>query len=174
MEENELIMVYKDEISSQTLDRILSITEFKINHLIDEKSIKKKMFNVLVEAVQNILKHGEGSPKVMEHYKSMLVIGREAGAFFIITGNVLKRDKMEGLVNRLESINSLDDIGLRKLYNQTIQENPFSEKGGAGLGLIDMARKTGNKIAYSIKELDSEHVYVSMKTLFSVEPHAVN
>ncbi len=174
MEENELIMVYKDEISSQTLDRILAITEFKINNLIDERSVKKKMFNVLVEAVQNILKHGEGNPKVMEHYKSMLVIGREAAGFFIITGNVLKKEKMTGLVNKLENINSLDDVGLRKLYNQTIQDNPFSEKGGAGLGLIDMARKTGNKIAYSIKDLDSEHVYVSMKSLFSLAPHAAN
>lgn len=166
MDEKELILVYKDDISPQSLDRILALTEFKINTLIEDRSYKKKMFNVLVEAVQNILKHGDRDPRLAVNYKSMLIIGKEKQGFFIITGNVLKKSKMLDLVTRLDNINGLNEVELRQLYNQTIQNNPFSEKGGAGLGLIDMARKTGNKISYAMKELDPEHYYVSLKTLF--------
>ncbi len=165
--DKELLLVYKDEISAETLDRILAITEYQISTITDEKSVKKKMFNVLVEAVQNILKHGDGSAKIAKVYKSMLVIGREGLGFFIISGNVVKRSKLENLKKRLGVINELDDVGLKKLYNQAIQENSFSDKGGAGLGLIDIARKTGHKIDYAIHDLDSEHIYLSLKSSFS-------
>ncbi len=163
----ELILVYKDEINTENLDRILAITEYKINNLTEERSIKKKMFNVLVEAAQNILKHGEGQSKISDLYKSMLVIGREGAGFFIISGNVTKREKAEALKSRLNIINDLNDVGLKQLYNKSIQENPFSDKGGAGLGLIDIARKTGHKIAFTFHDLDKEFTYLSMKSSFS-------
>jgi hypothetical protein len=34
--------------------------------------------------------------------------------------------------------------------------NKISEKGGAGLGLIDIAKKTGSKLSYQFKELNDE------------------
>ena len=165
----ELILVYKDEINTENLDRILAITEFKINNLTEERSIKKKMFNVLVEAAQNILKHGEGKSRITELYKSMLVIGREGKGFFIISGNVVNREKAENLRHRLGIINDLNNDGLKQLYNKSIQENPFSDKGGAGLGLIDIARKTGHKIEYTLRDLDKDYLYLSMKSSFSIE-----
>jgi len=165
--EEGLLFLYKDKINSSTLDRILAIAEYQLSTITEEKSIKKKMFNVLVEAVQNILKHGDNETRVSEMYKSMLVIGREGLGFFIISGNVVKRAKLENLQKRLGIINELDNIGLKKLYNQSIQDNPFSDKGGAGLGLIDIARKTGNKIEYAIHDLDNEHIYLTMKSSFS-------
>ena len=35
----------------------------------------------------------------------------------------------------------------------------FSKKGGAGLGLIEMAKKTGNKLDYDFITLDDEFSY---------------
>ena len=35
----------------------------------------------------------------------------------------------------------------------------FSDKGGAGLGLIEMAKKTGNKLDYDFVSLDNDYSY---------------
>lgn len=164
---NDLYLVYKDEISAEKLDQILAITEYQINAVTEERSIKKKLFNVLVEAAQNILKHGESKAGIASVYKSMLVIGRESPNFFIISGNVIRKSKIDTILKKLDEINSLDEFQLKQMYNKAIQENEFSDKGGAGLGLIDIARKTGNKIEYCFTELDKDYSYITLKSVIS-------
>jgi hypothetical protein len=38
-----------------------------------------------------------------------------------------------------------------------------SDTGGAGLGLIDMARKSGEKIDYSFDNIDEIHCFYSLQ-----------
>src|SRR5437763_1577548 len=40
-----------------------------------------------------------------------------------------------------------------------LSNSEFSSKGGAGLGLIKMARKTGNKLDYDFLQIDNHHCY---------------
>jgi hypothetical protein len=40
-----------------------------------------------------------------------------------------------------------------------LSNSEFSSKGGAGLGLIEMAKKTGNKLDYDFLQIDAEHYY---------------
>lgn len=84
------------------------------------------------------------------------MVSHGADCYNIITGNVIKNEKVESLRNSLEHVNSLDKEGLSTLFKQQIKEGRISEKGGAGLGFIDIAKKTGNKIEYQFKELNSE------------------
>jgi hypothetical protein len=48
----------------------------------------------------------------------------------------------------LEQVNSLDKDELTELYKKQIKEGRLSEKGGAGLGFIDIKRKTGRNLEY--------------------------
>ena len=48
---------------------------------------------------------------------------------------------------------------LTKLYKQQIREGRLSPKGGAGLGFIDIARKTGQKLIYSFLRVDDENSF---------------
>jgi len=40
----------------------------------------------------------------------------------------------------------------------------LSEKGGAGLGFIDIARKTGQKLVYSFLKIDEEKSFFVLTT----------
>ena len=40
-----------------------------------------------------------------------------------------------------------------------LSTSEFSNKGGAGLGLIEMAKKTGNKLDYDFVPLDNDYSY---------------
>jgi len=46
----------------------------------------------------------------------------------------------------LDEINNLQTDEIRNVYRQMLSNAQFSDKGGAGLGLIEMAKKTGNKL----------------------------
>ena len=55
---------------------------------------------------------------------------------------------MKGLKENLEKINNLDPDKIREVYRAMLQDSNIGHKGGAGLGLMEMARKTGNKLDY--------------------------
>ena len=38
----------------------------------------------------------------------------------------------------------------------------LSEKGGGGLGLIDIAKKSRNKLGYSFKEIDKDYSFFTL------------
>ena len=43
---------------------------------------------------------------------------------------------------------------LRKYYREILDNNLISNKGGADLGMIDMARKSGEKLQYNFTEVN--------------------
>ena len=77
-------------------------------------------------------------------------------SYNIITGNIIKNEKIPELEKSLELVNSLDKEGLSSLYKQQMKDGRISDKGGAGLGFIDIAKKSGNKLSYQFKKLNEE------------------
>jgi len=79
---------------------------------------------------------------------------------FILTSRnpVRDKDKIE-ISSRIDKINTSDDDELKKIYRDTITNGIFTEKGGAGLGFIEMAKITSNSIVYSFKPIDRGFSY---------------
>ena len=57
MERNNIMLSFKGDITSELLTSILSIMESKLENLQEEPKIKKKVYNVLVECLQNLYHH---------------------------------------------------------------------------------------------------------------------
>ncbi len=69
------------------------------------------------------------------------------------------------LKDKLDQINSLDKDGLKTLYKDIIKSGSgLTDKGGAGLGFVDMARKSGQKLEYGFESLGDGHSFFSLKT----------
>ena len=71
---------------------------------------------------------------------------KKDGYWSVITANKILTEKIEGLKASIDNINGLNKEDLNALYKKQIREGSLSEKGGAGLGLIDIARKTGRQL----------------------------
>ena len=49
------------------------------------------------------------------------------------------------------------------IYTYMLENNgKLSEKGGGGLGLIDIAKKSRNKLQYSFKEIDDDYSFFTL------------
>ena len=49
------------------------------------------------------------------------------------------------------------------MYRKQIREGKLSDKGGAGLGLIDIARKIGEPLNYQFLQLDEKNYFFILK-----------
>ena len=95
------------------------------------------------------------------------MIGKNDNEYIITSGNPVTNDTKDKIIDKLEQINKLDKDGLKALYKDIIKTGSISEKGGAGLGFVDMARKSGEKLVYDFKEIDGDSSFFSLQTLIS-------
>src|ERR1041385_3256080 len=89
MERNNIMLSFKGDITSELLTSILQIMESKLDNLQEEPKTKKKVYNVLVECLQNLYHHMDESNKEEDtRIKSAIfMIGKIDGHYDIITGN---------------------------------------------------------------------------------------
>ncbi|MFO8001448.1 MAG: SiaB family protein kinase [Marinilabilia sp.] len=157
MQTNEINLVYEGEVTQEITKTFTSLTEKNMAKTEESNQVQRKVFNVMVECLQNISKHGDTLTEgENQERRGIVMVSRGDESYKIITGNVIRNARIPNLKESLEHINSLDKAGLSTLYKQQIRETTLSEKGGAGLGLIDIAKKTGSKLSYQFKELNEE------------------
>jgi hypothetical protein len=83
----------------------------------------------------------------------------------IITGNFVNNEHVEKLEEKIKRINRSSHEEIKELYKFILNHQKISQKGGGGLGLVDIARKTGTKLNYSFKEYDDKHTFFFMNIL---------
>ena len=154
MKTNEINLVYEGEVTQDITKTFTALTEKSLSKNAESNIVQKKVFNVMVECLQNISKHADSLNDEDEERRGIVMVSKGEDSYNIITGNVIKNEKVPDLKKSLEHINSLDKEGLSSLFKQQIKETTISDKGGAGLGLIDIAKKTGSKLTYQFKELN--------------------
>lgn len=159
-----LILVYQGDFTQESTKSILSMAERNLDSSGEDSSIKRKVFNVMVEALQNIVKHSdELVDGQTRSHAAIFLIGKEANRYSIMSGNPVRKTNVEKLRKNLEHINGLDKDGLKELYKEIIKNTTISEKGGAGLGFVDMARKSGGKLQFEFPEMNTEYCFFCLK-----------
>ena len=158
MERNQIMLSFKGDVSSELLTSILQIMENKLDNLQEEPKIKKKVYNVLVECLQNLYHHMDEIPLDTTNGKNsrsaIFMIGKKDGAYNIFTGNYILNENVTGFRAKLDKVNSMDKEQLKEYYKEILNNEEFSLKGGGGLGMIDIARKSGQKLNYTFQPVD--------------------
>lgn len=162
-----LILVYEGEFTQEITKSVLAMAERNMDSIGEESGIKRKVFNVMVECLQNICKHAEKlDPERdgMHAANAIFMIGKKDTEYFVTSGNAILSEHVEDMATKLENINKLDKQGLKELYKQIIKNGSMSDKGGAGLGFVDMARKSGHKLIFDFEPIDDRLTFFSLKT----------
>lgn len=161
MQDHHLILVYEGEFTQEITKSVLAMAERNMDSSGEESSIKRKVFNVMVECLQNIVKH---AGDVESDHSAIFMIGKKEDEYLIVSGNPVANDIAGKLKEKLEQINSLDKDGLKALYKDIIRNTEISDKGGAGLGFVDMARKSGNPLEFDFVDMDGNHSFFCLKS----------
>ena len=161
--EHEVALVYEGDVTHQITKAFTSLTEANLEARMEDPNVAKRVFHVMVECLQNVSKHAEelsGSrPYPYKDGTGVFLLGKSAKSYVVTTGNIVSKDKISQITNQIDTINNLDKEGLKTLYKQKIKEVVISEKGGAGLGFIDIAKKTGSKLEYQFMDVNEQYSF---------------
>ncbi len=166
MNAGEVLLAYKGSITAELITNVLGVVETKLDVVINKSSAKKKIYNVLVESLQNLFHHIDELPDSyndrFDIHFGVFVVSKIDENYRISTGNFIQVDKIGELKKRLDKIISLSKDELKELYKFVLNNQKFSEKGGGGLGLIDIARRTDGNIDYSIDSFDEKYSFFNL------------
>ncbi|MDF2925754.1 MAG: hypothetical protein K0R57_4668 [Paenibacillaceae bacterium] len=131
-------------------------------------SVVFNVFAVFIEQTQNI-KNYAGSKEGSQQYEriansSIVTIGKSEAGHYICSGNIIETVDLEPLLSLIDRLVSLDKAELKKLYKEKLQE-PQSESGGAGLGIIEMARKASKPLQYSVTRIDATLSFFTLNAI---------
>jgi len=157
-----LSYVYKGIFDPVLTDKILSLTETNMTITGEVPKTQKKVYFVMVESLQNITRHQDVNQS--EENQAFFVIQNKNGIYDLTSGNVIEQSQIEDLKSQLDKINSLNPEELKEHYKNVLENTGMSDKGGAGLGLIEMARRSGNKLTYDFHSLSDKLSYFYFKS----------
>jgi hypothetical protein len=164
----DVILAFKGSITTDLINNVLEEVETKLENVDEESKIRKKVYNVLVESLQNLYHHVEELPdalKMKDKFESkfgILVIAKVQDTYKITTGNFVTSEKIKFLKDRIDKINSLSKDELKDMYKFILNHQKLSAKGGGGLGLVDIARKTGNKLEYTFQHYAEDYYFFNL------------
>ncbi|MDA9563177.1 DUF6272 family protein [Flavobacteriales bacterium] len=137
---------------------------YELEEMLPEKGVKKgiikRIFSLIIEALQNIRLHG-GKDDSGEQ-TCFYFIAKNDELFKIMTANIIHKDVIEKVQTRIDKINTLDRAGLKEFYMDTLTDGQRSSKGGAGLGFITVAMKAKSNIDYTFDALNDEYYKFEM------------
>ncbi len=167
LQSDDVVFTYKGAVSNDIFDSLLSLLEEKVVIIEDQVKLRRKISVIAVEVLQNIFHHFYLGKQVVQGHDTNTIIfllaKAEDGGYYIVSGNFIPNAVVENLKERIESVNALSPNDLKLKYREVLSNGEFSDKGGAGLGIIDIARKSGQKLEYYFTLTGFDYTFFSLK-----------
>ena len=163
-QQDNLEYIYRGKFNTDITDNILSLAEESLRLSEQKLSIKKRVYFVMVEGLQNITRHQDITSKSFPVKPGLFVLQRKSTSYFITTGNLIEKRNISILKNQLQRVNALSKDELNDYYKAHLNDGGFSGKGGAGLGLIEIARKSKGSLAFDFRKIKGKYYYFYLLT----------
>jgi len=168
-----VILYYKGNVDSEVINQVLDTVEDKLVQVNEQSKLRKKVYNVLVESLQNLYHHVDRVPEDFEDQSAekygILAVEKVDEGYKIMTGNFVRTDNVEKLEEKIKRINRSNHEEIKELYKFILNHQRITTKGGGGLGLVDIARKTGNKLEYTFQEYNEKYSFFYLNILVNEE-----
>jgi hypothetical protein len=156
------VLHYKGKFSFERIGILLNELKNKRESYQINPVLYKKLLTLMIEILENVLKYSDHFEVfVMDNpdYQPEFELSKEEDGFVLISRNPVRDNDIKQIRDRIDKINTSDEEELKKIYRDTITNGIFTEKGGAGLGFIEMAKITTNSIVYSFKPIKTGFSY---------------
>lgn len=167
------ILYFKGNVDSDVINHVLDTVEDRMVEVNEQSKLRKKVYNVLVESLQNLYHHVDKVPDDFEDQTcerfGLVVVKTVSDGYRIITGNFVHSENIDRLEEKIKRINRSSHEEIKELYKFILNHQRISAKGGGGLGLVDIARKTGNKLEYAFKTYNNHYSFFYLEILVNEE-----
>ena len=154
-----VLFAFSGDINQKKIDALLKLAEEAVLDHGSKRQVMKRVCTVLIECLQNISIHsakdkqGKGT--------SFLILSANKEDYLIQCGNLVFQEEANLLAFKIDELNQLSLPELRKLYIETLCNDSFNYKGGAGLGLLTLAKKSSKPMSYELIPTENEFAFFS-------------
>lgn len=172
--DHELVFWYNGPISQILVVEIGNIIKKSFEDSSDKKVINR-IFSILVEQMQNIIKYSinetdgiEGKNRFVLR-SGLIAVGIENEYYSVVSGNAVKKGDIGYISDRLDRIIAMNKADQKEYYKTMRRKEPDERSLGAGLGFIEMARKSSEPLEYQFTSIDDKYSYFALKALVKME-----
>jgi len=163
MSQSEIILEYHGPVNFPVIELLLKKLRKTKGYADLNKTTGKRLYAIVVECLENILKHSTLKSVDNKRMQPHISIRKVNDNIIIMAGNAIYNDAKDKLGRRLNHINQLDEVALRTMYDSSINRESKQDDKGAGLGIIFMALKSGNKINYNFNHINNDFSYFEIE-----------
>jgi hypothetical protein len=166
--DTKVIFSFKGRFSQEILTELGSM----IRTSLQAETKIRKIFGVFIEISQNILYYSEEreiSPTGEDGGVGIVLFQEQGSDYTLGAGNLIVNSKVATIQEKIEKVNSLNKDQLKEYYQKQLRQDRPQDSKGAGIGLIDIARKADYPLEYSFSKMNDEHTFFTMSIKFKKE-----
>jgi len=156
---DDLSFLYLGKFDNSILGFATEILKSHMTLSDDSEGKKNKLSFLMIESFQNILRYGLSGRADDVTSGEVFAVRKYNGSYYITTGNYVENSCIGPMREKLDRVNTLSPEDLKKLFIETLQNKKLSKEGGAGLGFMEMVRKTKEKLDFDFVEVDANHSF---------------
>ncbi|MCP4702509.1 MAG: hypothetical protein GY862_37470 [Gammaproteobacteria bacterium] len=168
LDEHDILLAFSGPLSQKLLVEIGDMLRNKMKQEEASSSTTTKVFSMLIEQAQNIIHHSNEN-MIKENQEpalsnGVLLVGHDQTYYYVLCGNKIKNESVQPLSKRLLTLQSMSKDELKRYYKEQRRKDPPKHSKGAGLGFIELARKSVRAIEFNFQSIDENFSFFSLKT----------
>ena len=148
LEKDKISFSYRGRFSNNVLTMATELLKENLDE--EHARLRNKLSFLMIESFQNISRYADKENSGLDETSEFFMTRNVGDTFYIISANLIDNDKIPVVKEKLEKVNTLDKKELNLLYREVLTNKQINEKGGAGLGFIEMVRKSKGKLPFDI------------------------
>jgi hypothetical protein len=162
--EEHVLIDYKGVLSYDVISQLINRLKDEMNKLGEKLATYKRILIIMVEVLENASRYIDAHPEVKfdTQFLPFFTLAKKDFTYFIFSGNLVKMEDQETLRKKIDELNGLTQDELKQLYRKIISNGKFTNEGGAGLGFIEIAKTSNNKIQYSFDKVNELYAFYAI------------
>lgn len=176
--ERNIVLDFQGAISQEMVVGMAELLKNKFSQEVGRANSVKKLFSIFIEMAQNIAIYSAERVYLNDRHgdvgAGIIVVTEEKKNYNITSGNLVKKTSIPKIIEQCQKINRMNKEELRQFYKAQIKSSRRRGKRGAGVGLIDIARKSGNKIQYSVTPVEGLNSFLVLAVKIKMHQEDMN
>ncbi len=160
--DSDFTFFYKGSFRKDIVLELIDLIEYNTTGELSRK-YSKRVSVLIAESIQNVEKYGNP-----DYFEDTAFIYAKRDYISIVTTNKITKSEARKLKEQIDAINTRDGDDLEAYFDDLIENRPMENQNSAGLGLIQMKRKSERNLVYSLEDAGSNLVKYKLGLNFPV------
>lgn len=169
LEKEGVLFSFSGTVSQNILSSVAETLEKELHATGVAYTLIQNIFAVFTEQMQNIMSYSQERIHLGNNaFESpgICIVGydQEKEYFFVSSANIMHPEDESKLREKLDKIIPMKKDDLREYYKTLRRSGKEKHGRGAGLGFLEMAKKSALPVEYKITRLDEKRSFFEIKT----------